>query len=81
MVASHEINGTAKAADEFRVLVIGDSSIWGVLLKAEETLPAYLMRRNTARQTASACASVIGYPIQSLMKDVLLQYSMRFNLT
>src|ERR1051326_1552591 len=31
MFASHVISGGAKAPDEYRVLVIGDSSVWGTL--------------------------------------------------
>jgi len=73
MFASHEINGAAKAPDEFRVLVIGDSSIWGVLLNPDQTLPAYL---NAAQAKTASGKRIrvfnIGYPIQSLMKDVLL---------
>ena len=29
MFASHQIAGTPKAPDEFRVVLIGDSSVWG----------------------------------------------------
>src|ERR1043165_6353201 len=38
MFASHIIAGTPKAADEYRVLLVGDSSVWGVLLNPEQTL-------------------------------------------
>ncbi len=38
LFASHLLHGEAKAADEMRILVIGDSSIWGTLLHPEETL-------------------------------------------
>jgi hypothetical protein len=38
MFASHEIGGDEKQSDEFRVILIGDSSVWGTLLKPEETL-------------------------------------------
>ena len=39
MFQSHVISGTEKAADEYRVLLIGDSSVWGTLLKPSEMLP------------------------------------------
>jgi hypothetical protein len=42
MFASHEISGDPKQADEFRVILIGDSSVWGTLLKPEETLAGQL---------------------------------------
>ncbi len=35
MFASHELAGTPKAADDFRVLVMGDFSVWGFLLQIE----------------------------------------------
>ena len=41
MFASHEIS-QPKRADEFRVVLIGDSSTWGFLLKPEDTLAANL---------------------------------------
>jgi hypothetical protein len=80
MFATHEIAGTPKAADEYRVLVIGDSAVWGVLLRQEETLSGYL---NAADYRTSGGKRVrvynVGYPIQSLMKDVLLlQHAMRY---
>lgn len=80
MFSAHQIAGTPKAADEYRVLLIGDSSVWGVLLKPDETLSAYL---NAAQYRTASGKRVrvynLGYPIQSLMKDVLLlQYAMRY---
>jgi hypothetical protein len=80
MFSAHQITGTPKAADEYRVLLIGDSSVWGVLLKPDETLSAYL---NAAQYRTANGKRIrvynVGYPIQSLMKDVLLlQYAMRF---
>jgi hypothetical protein len=72
MFASHEISGDQKQADEFRVILIGDSSVWGTLLKPEETLAGQL---NSAK--VSACGKNVhvynlGYPTISLTKDVLL---------
>ena len=32
MFASHELSASAKPADEYRVLLIGNSSTWGFLL-------------------------------------------------
>ena len=34
-----------KADDEFRVLLVGDSGNWGILLKPEETLAGIYQRR------------------------------------
>jgi hypothetical protein len=73
MFASHELAAGDKPADEFRVLLIGDSSVWGYLLKPEDTLPAYL---NAAGLKTSDGRSVraynLGYPTLSLAKDLLI---------
>jgi hypothetical protein len=80
MFSAHEIAGIPKAADEYRVLVIGDSSVWGVLLNADETLSAYLNKAQHRTPDGKRIRTYnIGYPIQSLMKDVLLlRYAMRY---
>src|SRR5512144_114904 len=48
MFASHVIAGTAKAPAEYRVLLIGDSSVWGTLLKPSETLAGQLNANKVA---------------------------------
>ena len=45
MFASHELEAGPKPPGEYRLLLIGDSSTWGFLLKPDQTLSAYL---NTA---------------------------------
>ncbi len=80
MFASHELDGTPKAPDEYRVLVIGDSSVWGFLLTNEDTLTAYLnreyLRTNDGRKLRFYN---LGYPTISLTKDLLiLDYAMRY---
>ena len=42
MFASHVLNGAEKTPDEYRVLLIGDSSVWGTLLTPEQTLAGQL---------------------------------------
>jgi hypothetical protein len=87
MFASHEISARPKPADEYRVILIGDSSTWGFLLPVDQTLSAYL---NTAGLTLvppdlsgfenpkglSGGKKVrfynLGYPVMSLAKDLLL---------
>ena len=79
MFASHEIADGEKPADEFRVLVIGDSSVWGTLLRPEETLSAQL---NAAAPTfcgKTARFYNLGYPTISVTKDLLLlDYAARY---
>jgi hypothetical protein len=80
MAASHEIAGGAKPAGEYRVVILGDSSVWGYLLRPEQTLSA----RINARALRSSDGRTIraynfGYPTLSLLKDMLLmQYALRY---
>lgn len=72
MFASHVIDGTPKAADEYRVVLIGDSSVWGTLLTPEQTLAGQLNA-----QPVNACGKTVraynlGYPTISLTKDLMI---------
>jgi len=80
MFASHIINGTPKADDEFRVIIIGDSSVWGTLLRPDETLAGQLNGANISACGKNVRAYNLGYPTISLTKDVLLlSYGMEYN--
>jgi len=72
MFASHEI-AVEKPADEFRVVLIGDSSTWGFLLTPDQTVSAYL---NAADITAPDGRGLrfynLGYPTITLTKDLLI---------
>lgn len=79
MFASHVIHGTEKAEDEFRVIVIGDSSVWGTLLRPEETLTGQLNEMNLSACGKNVTAYNVGYPTISLTKDaMLLEYAMKY---
>src|SRR5262249_3566506 len=80
MFASHEIATAVKAPDEYRVLLIGDSSVWGILLDTDQTLAADLNRMQLqTRQGKHIRVFNIGYPGQTITRDVLLlQYAMRY---
>jgi hypothetical protein len=73
MFASHVIAAAPKPADEYRVILIGDSSVWGTLLKPEETLAGLL---NAASITACDGRQIrvynLGYPTISLTKDLMI---------
>jgi len=73
MFASHEIHGAVKGEDEFRIVLIGDSSTWGYLLEPGQTLSAYLneagLRLPDGRRVR---AYNLGYPVMSLAKDLLI---------
>src|SRR5687768_11600015 len=42
MFASHMLAGVEKTPDEYRVLLLGDSSVWGTLLAPEQPLAGRL---------------------------------------
>lgn len=72
MIASHILAGTKKAPDEYRVLLIGDSSVWGTLLTPEQTLAGQLNQRNIAACGQTVRAYNLGYPTISLTKDLMI---------
>ena len=72
MFSSHVLAGTPKTPEEYRVLLIGDSSVWGTLLTPEQTLAGQLNARRF-----QACGRVVhtynlGYPTISLTKDLMI---------
>lgn len=72
MFATHEIN-SAKAPDEYRVLLVGDSATWGFLLSANQTLAQQLTDKNyLLADGRRVVAYTIAHPVMSLTKDLLL---------
>lgn len=72
MFASHVVS-QPKAEDQYRILLVGDSSIWGTLLRPEETLAGRL--NSAALKTCDGKGVVfynLAYPTISLEKDVLI---------
>jgi hypothetical protein len=73
MLASHRINAGVKPANEFRVFIIGDSSVWGTLLRPEETLAGLLDGQRVAAPGARTVRVYnLGYPTLSLTKDLMV---------
>lgn len=73
MFASHEISNGSKPADEFRILVIGDSSVWGFLLQPDDTFTGKLNALNLRTDDGrSMRAYNLGFPVMSLLKDVMI---------
>ena len=73
MLSSHVIRAGKKPSDEYRVVLLGDSSIWGFLLKPEETLSGQL--NSMGLQTPDGKRIVfynLGYPTLSAIKDYLI---------
>jgi hypothetical protein len=80
MFASHKLAG-ADHDGEYRVLLIGDSSVWGILLEPKDTLAGQL---NTGNYRTADGKRVrvynLGYPTMSLTKDLmLLDYARRYD--
>ncbi len=72
MFASHRVS-QPKAANEFRVFILGDSGMWGWFLENEDTLAGQLNGMDlTAADGRILHFYNLGYPIMSLSKDLLL---------
>ncbi len=72
MFASHILDGTPKTTDEYRVLLIGDSSVWGTLLTPEQTLAGQLNAGQITACGKTVHAYNLGYPTISLTKDLMI---------
>jgi len=72
MFASHQI-ARPKSANEYRVVFIGDSSLWGILLHPDETVTEHINRADlTLTDGRQITAYNLGHPILALSKDLLL---------
>ncbi len=72
MFSSHAVS-RAKANDEFRVIILGDSSAWGTLLHPEETLTGHMNAMQLASPDGRRVVFYnLAYPTLSLWKDVLI---------
>jgi hypothetical protein len=73
MFASHEVSDESGVVDDFRVFFVGDSSVWGFLLRHDLTLAAKIntqgIRTSDGRKVR---AFNLGYPTMSVTKDLLL---------
>ncbi len=77
MLRSHAVAAGRPAADapagEYRVLLIGDSSVWGILLEPPDTLAGQLNARGlTAPDGRAVRVYNLGYPTLSALKDLLI---------
>jgi hypothetical protein len=80
MFSAHELDGKPKPQDEFRVIVIGDSSTWGFLLENSQTLTGQINAMQARTPDGRRINTYnLGYPVMSLTKDLLLlSYAMRY---
>jgi hypothetical protein len=72
MFAAHVLTGTPKAPDEFRVLLIGDSSVWGTLLTPGQTLAGQLNSQSMLACGKTVRAYNLGYPYISLLQELMI---------
>lgn len=73
MFASHEIAAGRKPDDEYRVILIGDSATWGYLQQPEQILSSQINQLGiTLPDGRRVKAYNLGYPVMSLLKDLLI---------
>ena len=72
LFASHVLAGTKKTPNEYRVFLIGDSSVWGTLLTPDQTLAGQLNAK--AMQACGKNVKVynLGYPYISLLQELMI---------
>jgi len=79
MFASHVVADKPQNLNEYRVFLVGDSSIWGTLLKPEETLSGYLNAMDLTCRDREVKFYNLGYPTISLTKDLMvMQRAMQY---
>ena len=80
MFSSLVINSLPKGLNEFRVLLVGDSSVWGSLLRNSETLSGQINSSNLTCNGKQVMAYNLGYPTLSVLKDLLIiDQSLKYN--
>jgi hypothetical protein len=67
----HEI-ASSPNRDEFKVVVLGDSSTWGFLLSPEETFFSQISASNLTYNNQPVHVYNLGYPKFSVFKDLIL---------
>jgi len=71
MFASHLV-AAPKASDEYRVVLIGDSSIWGEGLRANEIISEQWNKMSVKCGDKNMRAYDLGYPHPSVVKDLVI---------
>lgn len=80
MFAAHHIDGAAHRDDTFRVLMVGDSGVWGWLLTPDQTFSSCLNRGDfLTSDERRVDAYNLGYPIMNVLKDfMMMDYALRY---
>lgn len=73
MFSSMKINKERKQENEFRVIIAGDSSVWGSLQANSDTLVGQINQQNIKTCNGLTIhAYNLGYPTLSVLKDLLI---------
>ncbi len=79
LLAQHELSYKPKAADEFRVIVLGDSGQWGVGLRANERFAGQLSARGLTINGKRLVAYNLAYPGGYVPREaIILDAATRF---
>ena len=71
LVNSHIVS-QPKAQDEFRVLILGDSAVWGLQLALNQTLPSQLNALNLVCDNKKVTTYNLSFPRSSSTKDLMI---------
>lgn len=73
MFSSLRLAGEAKEQDEYRVFIVGDSSVWGSLQKNSDTLSGQLNNLNLISCDGKRIVFYnLGYPTLTILKDLMI---------
>ncbi len=70
--ASHVISAAPKAPDEYRVILLGDSSTWGVTVQARDSLTTWLNKSDLVACGKHLKFYNLAYPGPSALKDFFI---------
>ena len=71
MVASHIVS-RPKVPDEYRVMVLGDSAVWGLQISPDQTLPSQLNALNLTCGNKKVSTYNLSFPRSSSTKDLMI---------
>jgi len=78
MIASHKISRQKKSSDEFRIIILGDSSVWGFLQSNKNTLFGLLNQKiDYFCKGKKIRVFNLGYPSLSILKDLIILEKIR----
>ena len=73
MFSSLRLAGETKKQDEYRIFIVGDSSVWGSLQKNSDTLSGQLNNLNLMNCNGRKIVFYnLGYPTLTILKDLMI---------